>query len=130
MLTAQLGRSVCIRWAGASLTRFTRPCITSKARWNSTAAPDGPAVSETNRAEATMKRFWKDVGLEKRGSSLAITLDGRALKTPAGNTLTLPETKSVLASLIAAEWDFQETLLKPHALPAVRVEDISSFLTC
>ena len=50
---------------------------------------------------------------------LAITLDKRALKTPSGKTLLLPTNKSLLASLIAAEWDHQETLLKPHALPMV-----------
>ncbi|KAF5386594.1 hypothetical protein D9615_001884 [Tricholomella constricta] len=122
MLSAQLGRSTCSRWAVASLTRLSRSRTAPKARWNTTAAaPDGPAVTETNRAEATMRRFWEDVGIEKRGSALAVTLDGRALKTPAGNVLTLPETKSVIASLIAAEWDHQETLLKPHALPATSI---------
>ena len=49
-----------------------------------------------------------------------MTLDRRALKTPAGQTLLLPLDKSLPASLIAAEWDHQEILLKPHALPMVR----------
>jgi len=49
-----------------------------------------------------------------------VTLDGRALKTPAGQTLLLPLDKTLPASLIAAEWDHQEILLKPHALPMVR----------
>lgn len=66
-----------------------------------------------------MKRFWKDVGIERRQNMLSITLDKHALKTPSGNTLLLPTNKSLVASLIAAEWDHQETLLKPHALPMV-----------
>jgi ATP synthase F1 complex assembly factor 2 len=66
-----------------------------------------------------MKRFWSDVGIERRETGLAVTLDKRALKTPSGNTLLLPTNKSMVASLIAAEWDHQETLLKPHALPMV-----------
>ncbi|KAG6845190.1 hypothetical protein H0H87_012747 [Tephrocybe sp. NHM501043] len=73
-----------------------------------------------------MHRFWNDVGLAKRGSAHVITLDGRALKTPSGNVLALPESKSLLASLIAAEWDHQETLLKPHALPAVRCSHLEN----
>lgn len=105
-------------------------------RWHSTAGYDGPPISETNRmstdfyvcsiittletgAEATKKRFWSTVGISTQGDALAITLDGRPLKTPSGNTLLLPANKSLLASVIAAEWDHQETLLKPHALPMV-----------
>lgn len=68
-----------------------------------------------------MKRFWNSVGIEKRDGALAITLDNRPLKTPSGNTLLLPGNKTLLASLVAAEWDHQETLLKPHALPVVRL---------
>lgn len=71
-------------------------------------------------AEITQKRFWKDVGIQQRGDSLVVTLDNRALKTPSGKVLRLPVNKSLPASLIAAEWDHQETVLKPHALPMVR----------
>jgi ATP synthase F1 complex assembly factor 2 len=66
-----------------------------------------------------MKRFWKNVGIEKRGDLLTVTLDKHALKTPSGNTLLIPHKRPLLATLIAAEWDHQETLLKPHALPMV-----------
>jgi ATP synthase F1 complex assembly factor 2 len=64
-----------------------------------------------------MKRFWKTVGVEKQGDAFTVTLDKRPLKTPAGNTLLLPQRKALLATLIAHEWETQETLLKPHALP-------------
>lgn len=66
-----------------------------------------------------MKRFWKNVGIDKRGDSLAVTLDNRALKTPSGKPLLVPASKSLLATLIAAEWDHQKKLIKPHALPVV-----------
>lgn len=49
-----------------------------------------------------------------------VTLDKRALKTPSGQTLYLPLNKTLPAALVAAEWDHQEILLKPHALPMVR----------
>ena len=70
-------------------------------------------------AEATQRRFWKDVGIEKRANDITVTLDQRPLKTPAGKTLLLPPSKILTAALIAAEWDHQETVLKPHALPMV-----------
>jgi ATP synthase mitochondrial F1 complex assembly factor 2 len=76
-------------------------------------------------AEATQKRFWKEVGIEKRGDSLTVILDKRALKTPAGQTLLLPLNKTLSAALIAAEWDHQEILLKPHALPMVKIQSLA-----
>jgi ATP synthase F1 complex assembly factor 2 len=68
-----------------------------------------------------MKRFWKTVGLSHipNEKAYAIMLDHRALKTPSGNKLRVPEQKSILATLVAKEWEDQETLLKPHALPVV-----------
>lgn len=67
------------------------------------------------------------MGVDKRGDSYAVTLDKRALKTPSGNTLLLPKNKQLVASLIAAEWDHQETLLKPHALPMVALTFLDEY---
>ncbi|KAI9570417.1 hypothetical protein HD554DRAFT_2081875 [Boletus coccyginus] len=78
-------------------------------------------VSETKRAEKTLKRFWKTVGIDTRTDGIAVTLDERALKTPSGHTLLLPENKRLVATLIANEWENQEILLKPHALPMTSV---------
>ncbi|KAL0580254.1 ATP synthase mitochondrial F1 complex assembly factor 2 [Marasmius crinis-equi] len=78
---------------------------------------EGAPVTETNRAEKTMKRFWKTVDIEKRNDGFVVTLDKRALKTPSGNTLLLPHNKHLVAALVATEWENQETLIKPHALP-------------
>ncbi|EJU05482.1 ATP12-domain-containing protein [Dacryopinax primogenitus] len=77
-------------------------------------------VTQTNRAEATMKRFWKSVDVspsKQDPETLAITLDKRPLKTPLGKPLAVPNTKPLLAALIAHEWDSQENVIKPHALP-------------
>ena len=100
---------------------------------------DGPAITQTNRmlfyasfsrllsdtyflgAEATLSRFWKDVGIETKGDeSFTVTLDSRSLKTPSGKQLLLPANKHLAATLIAAEWENQKSALKPHALPMVR----------
>lgn len=50
---------------------------------------------------------------------LFVTLDGRPLKTPSGQQLALPPSKRLLAALVANEWEIQETMIKPHALPLV-----------
>ncbi|EKM55928.1 uncharacterized protein PHACADRAFT_209438 [Phanerochaete carnosa HHB-10118-sp] len=104
------------------------------ARTQATIATSGPAVTATNRAQATLKRFWKDVGIEVQPglsaaststtpasdaskNHLTVTLDKRPLKTPSGDQLLLPKHKALAVTLIAAEWDNQETLLKQHSLP-------------
>ncbi|CAL1703662.1 unnamed protein product [Somion occarium] len=69
------------------------------------------------RAEATLKRFWKTVGIEKRDNGHLVTLDKRPLKTPSGKHLLLPKEKRLAAILVAGEWDNQDTLLKQHSLP-------------
>jgi ATP synthase mitochondrial F1 complex assembly factor 2 len=78
-------------------------------------------------AEATLKRFWKTVGVETRDDAYAVTLDKRALKTPSGNAFRVPHEKSLVATLVAAEWENQETLIKPHALPLVGTNVHSSY---
>jgi hypothetical protein len=49
----------------------------------------------------------------------AVTLDGRALKSPSGNPLVVPQGKRLAAALIANEWENQEKILKAHSLPMV-----------
>ncbi|KAJ7083831.1 ATP12-domain-containing protein [Mycena crocata] len=97
--------------------RTTGLSSTFRIRWQSSVPHDGPPVTETNRTEATMKRFWKAVTVGRREDSYTILLDSRALKTPSGNMLLIPPEKSLLATLVAAEWESQETVLKHHALP-------------
>lgn len=48
-------------------------------------------------------------------------LDKRSLKTPGGDVLALPVSKRLAASLVAHEWEKQEKLIKPHALPMVHL---------
>ncbi|THH32976.1 hypothetical protein EUX98_g1201 [Antrodiella citrinella] len=89
-----------------------------QACWQATVASgDGPVLTETNRAETTLKRFWKTVGIEEKNNALSVTLDKRPLKTPSGNPLSLPKSRVLAATLVASEWDNQETQLKQHSLP-------------
>ena len=45
----------------------------------------------------------------------SVTLDGRILRTPIGQILSVPS--DVLAWMIAAEWDAQHTVLRPVQMP-------------
>ncbi|KAJ7098059.1 hypothetical protein B0H15DRAFT_920738 [Mycena belliarum] len=101
-----LGRSLRSR-------RLFRPQV----RWQSSDTHDGLPITKTNHADATMKRFWKHTTVGRHEESYTVLLDHRALKTPSGNTLLVPSEKSLVATLVAAEWENQETLAKPHALP-------------
>lgn len=78
----------------------------------------GPALSQTNRAEITLRRFWKTVLVQQEATGeYQITLDHRNLKTPAGSRLLVPKQNRLMAMLIAAEWENQDEVLKQHALP-------------
>lgn len=60
------------------------------------------------------------MGVEEREDAFAVTLDQRPLRTPGGKHLLLPKEKRLVATLVASEWEYQETLLKQHSLPMVR----------
>lgn len=75
-------------------------------------------VSQTARAEASLRRFWKTVSVyQGKDGQYTVQLDLRNLKTPNGNQILLPKSKRVLATLIAREWDEQRKVLKQHSLP-------------
>ncbi|KAH9999123.1 ATP12-domain-containing protein [Russula vinacea] len=99
-------------------THSTRQVIRSFRRLASTTSPHcSTPTTATNRAEATLTRFWKTVNLQEQGDTLAVTLDSRPLKTPAGKPLFLPHSKRLAATLIVTEWENQRNVLKSHALP-------------
>ena len=64
---------------------------------------------------AAKKRFYKSVLLADDG--LSIQLDGRNLRSPAGNLLRLPT--MALASAIADEWRAQIDDIDPATMPLV-----------
>ena len=66
-----------------------------------------------------MKRFYTDVRVECRDGGHAVLLDGRAVKTPSGNALVLPNEK--LASVIAAEWRGQGEQIVVTTMPLLRL---------
>lgn len=64
------------------------------------------------------KRFWTSAAAEPCEGGFAVTLDGRAVKTPAKQPLILPTL--AMAQAVAAEWDAQEGLIRPDTMPVTR----------
>jgi chaperone required for assembly of F1-ATPase len=66
-----------------------------------------------------MKRFYKDVSVAKSENGFQVLLDGRPVKTPAKNTLSLPT--QALANSIAAEWAAQGDTVDPVSMPHLKL---------
>jgi len=62
-----------------------------------------------------MKRFWKDVAVEREDGGWTIKLDGRPVKTPARASLFV--TTEMLANAIAEEWRSVGETIDPRAMP-------------
>ncbi|KIN70633.1 ATP12 chaperone protein [Sulfitobacter noctilucae] len=69
-------------------------------------------------SEWKAKRFWKEAKAEQSDGGFTVSLDGRPVKTPAKQALILP-TRG-FAEAVAAEWDAQEDVIKPHLMPATK----------
>lgn len=68
--------------------------------------------------EWKFKRFWADATAGKTDGGWTVTLDGRAVKTPAKAALVVPT--QALADAIAAEWNAQEDEVDPRTMPFTR----------
>ncbi|MCW4114800.1 ATPase [Aurantimonas sp. MSK8Z-1] len=64
------------------------------------------------------KRFYTSVRLVETEGGLSVELDGRTVKTPARNGLSVPHRG--LAEVILAEWDGQGERIDPATMPATR----------
>ncbi|KAH7340493.1 hypothetical protein B0J17DRAFT_651565 [Rhizoctonia solani] len=113
---------------GLSVRSITPSSVVSR-HFNSTRRIQGtvsdviPKSAEEQRAGVTLKRFWKKVDVAENSGSgiLTVTLDKRALRTPEGAKLEVPNSHRLLATMIAIEWENQEKLIKPHALPMTSI---------
>ncbi|MFC5374427.1 ATP12 family chaperone protein [Brevundimonas faecalis] len=81
--------------------------------------PNVAARKGFRESEERIKRFWKTVEVTQDEGGWTVRLDGRAPRTPAGNTLTLPT--EAAARLVADEWAAQEAFLSPGTMPATRL---------
>lgn len=69
-------------------------------------------------ADWKAKRFWKSALVAEVDGGFAVELDGRAVKTPAKQTLCVPTHAMALA--IAQEWDAQVDLINPNTMPVTK----------
>ncbi|MGH1350451.1 MAG: ATP12 family chaperone protein [Methyloligellaceae bacterium] len=68
-------------------------------------------MSKADMEKKLMRRFYKDVGIEKTDNGFSVQLDGKSIKTPVKNPLVIPSKPLALA--IADEWDAQEEHIDP-----------------
>ncbi|RIJ32982.1 ATPase [Henriciella mobilis] len=69
------------------------------------------------------KRFYKAVSTSAQDGGWRIELDGRPVKTPAKAALVLPS--EALAALVASEWDAQDEVINPAAMPLTRLANVA-----
>ncbi len=65
------------------------------------------------------RRFYKEATALADGSVWRIALDGKVVKTPAKNPLSLPT--QALAEAVAAEWAAQDVKVKPDTMPLMQL---------
>lgn len=66
-----------------------------------------------------MKRFYKDVAVDRTAEGWRILLDGKPVKTPGRNDLILPQAR--LVDVIAGEWRAQTDEITPLSMPMLRM---------
>lgn len=82
--------------------------------------PDPVRRAQIQMLKPLPKRFYTEVtiGPGERGGH-AVLLDGRSVKTPLRNALTVPT--QPLARILAAEWDAQADVINPVKMPVTRI---------
>lgn len=81
-------------------------------------------MSDFGNADQRMKKFYKQAGIEKRDDgNWTVLLDGRPLKTPAKNALSLPTEE--LAEAVAAEWADQIEFIDVATMHITRLVNVA-----
>ncbi len=65
------------------------------------------------------RRFYTAVAVERQPGGYGVRLDGRSVKTPARRTLAAPA--QALAQALADEWEAQQEVVDPAAMPLTRL---------
>ena len=69
--------------------------------------------------EWKMKRFWRETAVIEEAGLFAIALDGERVRTPGKAPLRLPS--RAMAEAARDEWEAQQDVINPHAMPVTRV---------
>jgi chaperone required for assembly of F1-ATPase len=78
-----------------------------------------PGIARDAVRAPLQKRFYEAVAVAEKDGGYAVTLDGRAVKTPAKRPLMAP-TRG-LADALAAEWEAQGAEIDPATMPLTRL---------
>lgn len=65
------------------------------------------------------KRFYKEAGIAEADGGFAVTLDGKAIRTPSGRQVVIPV--RALADAVAGEWAAQQETINPMTMPLTRL---------
>lgn len=68
---------------------------------------------------AQRRRFYDKATVEQGASSFAVLLDGKPIRTPGQAPLAVPS--AALAEAIAGEWNGQQEVIDPAAMPLTRL---------
>src|SRR5262245_37407336 len=80
---------------------------------------DPTAAVRRNMRAQLRRRFYKAVSVVPQDGEYAVLLDGRPVKTPARRTLAAPT--QALAQALADEWQAQQEVVDPAAMPLTRL---------
>jgi chaperone required for assembly of F1-ATPase len=69
------------------------------------------------------RRFYKEARAVEAGERFSVALDGRVLRTPAGNPFVLPT--RALAEACAGEWEAQSDRVDPLTMPLTRLANVA-----
>lgn len=76
-------------------------------------------MRDVQKQTALPKRFYTDVSVARDGDNFIIQLDGKSVKTPAKNSLSVADDK--VAEKLASEWRQHETIIDPAKMPLTRM---------
>lgn len=83
-------------------------------------APLAPGIPSAGSERKMPKRFYAQAGVAEAGEGLfRIELDGRPVRTPGRNLLTVPSRP--LAEVVAGEWRAQGDVIDPLTMPLTRL---------
>lgn len=74
-----------------------------------------PSSKKPSDEKPKARRFWKETSLRHSDEGIAITLDGRDVKTPSGSSLVI--SNPALAEAIMSEWEAQVEVIDPDSMP-------------
>ena len=87
---------------------------------NPNASPgDATEAARRTLRPALRKRFYAKAATAPFDGGFAVELDGKPVRTPAGRALAAPSAE--LAAAIATEWDAQQDVIDPAAMPLTRL---------